>query len=255
MCTVLYIPVNGRFYFASLRDENPARPTAKPPFIESGAGYRFLAPADPLAGGTWAGINSYENVIILLNGGFENHTRTGRYKKSRGLIVNELLKAVYPMVEWSMINMEEVEPYTLVVWSENKLFQLTWDGVVKHRLLLDQQQPAIWSSSTLYTSTVKQKRKLLFDEWISTGPVITQQTVLSFFESFTDDKNGFIMHRSPELKTLSYSFIELIPAEQGIFNYNDFSNSSAVTQVINTSGYIPDLRPLFTAQSAFFYKK
>lgn len=255
MCTVLYIPGQESIYFASLRDENPARAKARAPYIESGTGYQFLAPADPLAGGTWVGINNYENVIILLNGGFENHTRKNKYRQSRGLIVTALLKTVYPVVEWSMMDMEGIEPFTLVVWSEHRLFQLTWDGSAKHRLLLDEQKSWIWSSSTLYSPSVKEKRKSLFDEWISKQPIINQASVLSFFNSFTDEKNGFIMHRSPELKTLSYSFIELLPPGKGTFFYNDFSDHPAQKQVITMSRYIPDLKPLFSAQAPVVYKK
>lgn len=255
MCTVLYIPGQESVYFASLRDENPARPKARAPYIESGTGYQFLAPTDPAAGGTWIGINSYENVIILLNGGFENHIRKDHYRQSRGLIVTALLKTVYPVVEWSMMDMEGIEPFTLIVWSEHRLFQLTWDGSTKHRLLLDEQQPWIWSSSTLYSPSVKEKRKSLFDEWMSKQPEINQASVLSFFNSFREDQNGFIMHRSPLLKTLSYSFIELHPSVQGQFTYDDFSNRTAEKEMIHMSRFIPDLKPLFTAQSAFFYKK
>ena len=255
MCTVLFIPANGRYYFASLRDENPERPTAKAPVHYSGAGYSYIAPADPLAGGTWTGINSYGNVLILLNGGFENHQRADHYKKSRGLIVAELLKSVFPIVEWSMIDMEGVEPYTLIAWSENNLYQLTWDGTIKHRSALDHQQPYIWSSSTLYSAPVKEERKSLFDQWISSQPLINQQTVMSFFRSYTDDNNGFIMHRSPVLKTLSYSFIELSPSIQGSFYYDDFSHSTPKTQVLLTSGYISDLNPLFSTQASGLYKK
>ncbi len=246
MCTVLYIPGKDSVFFASLRDENPARAKAKPPFTETGTGYRFLAPTDPEAGGTWIGINSYKNVIILLNGGFEDHIRPGKYRKSRGQIVTALLKTVYPVVEWSMMDMEGIEPYTLVVWSEHRLFQLTWDGTVKHRLLLDEQQAWIWSSSTLYTPAVKQVRKSFFDKWMSEQPAINPESVLSFFNRFTDEKNGFIMHRSPELKTLSYSFIELTHSGQGIFSYNDFCDLPVRKQVISMSGFIPDTKPLFT---------
>jgi hypothetical protein len=254
MCTVLFIPVNGSYYFASLRDENPERPTARPPQCYSAAGYCYIAPADPLAGGTWTGINSYGNVLILLNGGFENHQRADTYRKSRGLIVAELLKSVFPVVEWSMMDMEGIEPFTLIAWSENNLFQLTWDGASKHRRALDHQHPYIWSSSTLYPAPVKEKRQSLFDHWISSQPLINQQTVLSFLRSYTDENNGFIMHRSPVLKTLSYSFIELRPPDRGTFYYDDFSNSTPVTELLLTTGYKADLNPLFRTQANGLYK-
>jgi hypothetical protein len=255
MCTVAFIPSAGRYFFASLRDENPARLKAEAPLLYEEDAVRFLAPKDPKAGGTWAGINRYENVIILLNGGFENHESTGQYRKSRGLIVNELLKSVYPVVEWSVMDMEGIEPYTLIIWSENNLFQLVWDGRNKHRLILDPQQPAIWSSSTLYSTQAKEKRKSLFDHWVSGQPFINPESFMNFFQSFHDEENGFLIHRAATLKTLSYSFIELSPGNHGIYYYDDFSISGPETKQISTAGYTPDLSVLFSNQDLLQRKK
>ena len=255
MCTVLFIPSNGRYLFVSLRDEDPFRAKANNPQIYEGENYRYLAPVDPKAGGTWAGINSYGNVMILLNGGFEKHKPAGQYRKSRGLIVKELLQSVYPVVEWSLMDMGGIEPYTLITWSENNLFQLVWDGHSKHRMILDTQQPAIWSSATLYTPEAKEKRSQLFDQWVHDQPFIDHKTVMKFFQSFKDYENGFLMHRSASLRTLSYSFIELQPSVQAIYHYDDFSGSLTDEQIIHTSGYSPDLSVLFSNASIAPCKK
>ena len=91
MCTVVFIPANKKIFFASVRDESPLREKAIVPIISTIGNVSFLSPKDPVAGGTWIGANDQGNIIILLNGGFENHQRKNCYRKSRGIIVSELL--------------------------------------------------------------------------------------------------------------------------------------------------------------------
>ena len=156
MCTVLFIPNKSKSYFASLRDESPSRATNSPEvFFDSGCA--FIAPTDALSGGTWIGVNEYQNIIILLNGGFENHEKNIIYKKSRGLIVSELLTSKLPVLDWNLMDLEEIEPFTLIVYSEELLFQLVWDGTSKHRKKIDTKLPYIWCSSTLYNQEAKSK--------------------------------------------------------------------------------------------------
>ncbi len=225
MCTVVYMPGDKRISFASLRDESPLRDKAIEPVSDNSGAVKYIAPKDASAGGTWVGVNEYNNVIILLNGAFENHSKQNNYRKSRGLIVLELLQTELPVIDWNLMDMTNIEPFTLVVWSDDNLFQLVWDGQQKHKTLLDAAIPHIWSSSTLYNPSVKAHRKQLFDYWAATNPVVSPLSILNFFKSYNDKDNGFIMNRSELLSTLSYSFIEIQNSEKAIFNYVDFQSN------------------------------
>ena len=223
MCTVVYIPnKKGTSYFASLRDESPLRPKASVPKVNDENEIKFLSPVDAYAGGTWMGVNDFNNVIILLNGAFENHTRKGFYRKSRGLIVRELLSTEVPVVDWNLMSLTDIEPFTLIVFSDNNLFQLVWDGINKTRILLDAAISHIFSSSTLYSNKAKGFRKDMFDNWIAMNPPISKLSLLNFFKSLNDKENGFIIDRSATMKTISYSFIELQHHRTVSFNYYDF---------------------------------
>ncbi len=223
MCTVVYIPNNnGTSYFASLRDESPLRPKASMPQVNNENEIKFLSPIDAYAGGTWIGVNDFNNVIILLNGGFENHTRKRFYRKSRGIIVKELLSSELPVVDWNLMTLTDIEPFTLIVFSDDNLFQLVWDGADKTRVLLDASIPHIFSSSTLYSREAKAKRKDFFDNWIAMNPPISKLSLLNFFKSTKDKENGFVIDRSATMKTISYSFIELQHHHTANFSYYDF---------------------------------
>lgn len=217
------MPSSKGAYFASLRDENPQRLKSSIPITTEKSGMKFLSPLDPLGGGTWIGVNMKGCVIILLNGAFENHKRKSDYPKSRGLIVTELLSTEMPVVEWSLMDLDHIEPFTLLVWTEEKLFQLVWDGEEKHRILKDHRQAHIWSSSTLYNIEAKTIREKCFQNWIAMNPPISKLTVLDFFKSFTDNKIGFIMNRNGVVQTLSYSFVAL-HHHRAEMDYYDFQS-------------------------------
>jgi hypothetical protein len=232
MCTVVFMPGKDGIYLGSLRDESPKRPRALPPEIYPAGDTFYLAPKDPVADGTWIGVTDKGNAIVLLNGGFKNHQRKNHYRKSRGLIVTELLASEMPVVEWSLIDMPDIEPFTLIVWSDNNLFELVWDGNEKHRTRLDAAQPHLWSSSTLYNEGAKAVREELFQNWIAMNPPISKLSLLGFFKTFTNTENGFIINRNEITKTLSYSFIELFPYDKAVLNYYDLMAYSSSTKTI-----------------------
>jgi hypothetical protein len=223
MCTVVFIPGSSKCQFASLRDENPQRPKAGQPTISSNGTVSYLAPLDGLAGGTWAGVNDFGHVIILLNGGHTNHQKQPYYSKSRGLIVRELLQSELPVVDWNLMDLTHTEPFTLVVWSDNHLFELVWNGQQQTKTMLDTSLPHIWSSSTLYPAGAKAYRSHLFYQWINSSPKVSRQSLLGFFRSYQHPENGFLMNRGGQIKTLSYSFIEISNNKRGLFSYHDFA--------------------------------
>jgi uncharacterized protein with NRDE domain len=53
-------------------------------------------PEDPKAGGTWYVVDENGTVLVLLNGAEEKHTIKLSYRKSRGLIVLDIIGNVSP---------------------------------------------------------------------------------------------------------------------------------------------------------------
>lgn len=227
MCTVVFIPGKDGYSFASLRDEDPMRMRAIMPAVYTEERVSFLSPLDPVGKGTWIGVNEYGNIIILLNGGFSSHIKKQNYAASRGTIVKNLLTDESPVIAWSMIDLKEIEPFTLIVWTTGKLFHLVWDGHKKHRMLLSNNIPHIFSSATLYEEPAARKKEELFNEWMNSGPLITAASAQLFFTTASpDSQNGFIINRAEKIKTLSYSFIEIKKQEEAIFNYRDLSTGA-----------------------------
>jgi hypothetical protein len=83
------------------------------------------------------------------------------------LIVKELLIAKNFEETCMEIDLEGIEPFTLVVvdWKKKRqLFEFVWDGEQRYLKELD-HRPHIWSSSTLYTNEMKGLREEWFSNW------------------------------------------------------------------------------------------
>jgi len=182
MCTVTFIPLGkSDFILTSSRDVPFAREKASSPKKYTEDGVELNYPKDGKAGGTWIGTSSKNRLICLLNGGFEYHTSRASYKKSRGIIVKDLLKVYDIKKGLDKIDLTDVEQFTLTIvdWNDNlELIEFVWDGKIKHIKKLT-QEPHIWSSSTLYDESVKQLRRDWFTDWQQNNE-LTQKSILEF---------------------------------------------------------------------------
>lgn len=182
MCTVTYMPKNnGDFIFTSNRDEEPSRNTLLPEFyvVDDVA---YLYPKDERAGGTWIALSEHERLVCLLNGAYEAHEIKGPYAYSRGLVVKQILEA--ENAKWAIedIDLEGVEPFTLIVidWSFMPIcIELIWDGVKKDIRILS-HSAKIWSSSTLYDKEIKKERQQWFEDFRKEQESVSQEAVLGF---------------------------------------------------------------------------
>jgi len=164
MCTVTYLPTSSGFIFTSNRDEQTKRETIIPKYyVEDDVSLFF--PKDEVAGGTWIGLSEKKRLVCLLNGGFVYHNPLLKFPNSRGVVVKKMLKADDVLFAMEQIDLGGVAPFTLLVVdfeSKHKLIQLTWCQEKKHIDVLDTKTPKIWSSSTLYTPEMKEKRESWF---------------------------------------------------------------------------------------------
>ncbi len=211
MCTVTYIPLsNTNFILTSNRDETPLRKT-KFPDIYFEKESKLLYPKDELAGGTWIGVSDQNRMVCLLNGGFEKHERKSYYKKSRGVIVKELLATNDSIKYIDKEDLVEVEPFTLILieWDFNlKAYELVWDGNQKHFSKL-KKEPKIWSSSPLYDKAMKKDRETWFDDLLLKNPTISKESILKFHHNsdLGTKTTAPVMDRL-FLKTVSISCLE-----------------------------------------------
>lgn len=224
MCTVSFISRNNNYFITSNRDEHISRPLAFEPMEEIVNSVKVLFPKDPKAGGTWFALNENGVVAVLLNGAFKKHKSKGNYTKSRGLILLDVISASNPKSFVDEMDLNNIEPFTLVLFDAITLMEFRWDGQQKHSKPLDKNQSHIWSSATLYDEEAIANRTSLFSEFMSVSSDIEASDVVDFHSNNNEDyENGFIIDRNTGLKTFSVTQA-VLTKEEAVLKHFDLLN-------------------------------
>ncbi|GAA4044391.1 NRDE family protein [Flavobacterium chungnamense] len=232
MCTVSFVFSNGKAILTHNRDEKVARPSAIEPQKYTVNNKNIYFPKDQKAGGTWYAVAENGTVLVLLNGADEKHQLKPSYRKSRGLIVLDLISSDSPIEEWSAIDLFGIEPFTIVLFQDKKLYQLRWNEIEKSTLNLDVNQSHIWSSSTLYPKEIREHRVELFQNFIVSNEVSSEKLFQFHRYAKNDDsENGLIINRNDEMKTLSITQT-VIQENKVVLSYHDLQNQQEFTNSI-----------------------
>jgi len=233
MCTVSFIPVKDKFLITSNRDEKFSRKIAVAPGKFGYNNQTLFFPKDADAGGTWIVMKENGDAAVLLNGAFICHKAEPPYRVSRGIILLDIISTERPSVTFTKINLQNIEPFTLVLLENNCLYEFRWDGNEKFCKQLKANRPYIWSSSTLYDGFVIKKREQWFASFLNNHPIPTQQDVLNFhhFTGDGDRQNDLLMTREGMHTTVSITSI-LLTKDRGCIKYVDIhSNSSSEIKI------------------------
>lgn len=231
MCTVSFVNSQGKIIITSNRDEQVLRPAAAPKNYLINQ-KNLIFPKDPKAGGTWYAVDEQANVIVLLNGADEKHDWNPPYRKSRGLILLDIFSSASAIIAWESINLSNIEPFTLVLFQDQQLYQLRWNGNEKNILQMDSNQNYVWSSSTLYNREIREKRTEWFYQFLDTIPEVNEQEMILFHKYSNNDnkENGLVINRNDKLKTLSITQTVIEQNKVNVLhfdliNQDEFANS------------------------------
>ena len=213
MCTVSFVAARDSVILTSNRDENITRPAAAAPSFHQLKNKKIIFPRDAKAGGTWFAASDEGVVAVLLNGAFVKHIASPPYRKSRGLILLEIVEADNPLLFFSKLNLDNIEPFTIILYQRGSLNELRWDAVNKHEKALSTQGNYIWSSSTLYTDDVIESRRNLYDKFVHSSIEKTDEAIRNFHgDNHGDSENGFVINRETGMKTFSITQAVIKPA-------------------------------------------
>jgi hypothetical protein len=240
MCTVTFIPGKDRIVITSNRDEKLLRPKAIAPTVYSTGQCKLIYPKDGAAGGSWIVLKENAGAAVLLNGGFLPHQPQASYARSRGLVFLDVLAAPRPVIYLNKIELDHIEPFTLVLLENNSLYEFRWDGKEKHCKQLSVHRPHIWSSVTLYSKPVIRKREAWFNSFMNRHPDPTQRDIFNFhrFTGDGDTRNDLLMRRDGVYSTVSITSI-LLTAERGSMKYCDLHDGSITEKKIE---FIPSMQ-------------
>jgi Transport and Golgi organisation 2 len=230
MCTVTFIPSEHTVFLTSNRDEKHWRSLASSPALYTSTSGKIMFPRDGDAGGTWIAVHENGNAIVFLNGGFFAHTPQPPYRKSRGLILIDLIDSPEPYDLFVTIELNHIEPFTAIIWDDGRLFECRWDGVQRHAIQMDETKPHIWSSVTLYDPATIAKRNQWFEEWIQRNNSPLQDDILHFhqFTGDGDHHNDLMMNRG-QVFTVSVTSVA-VSDNHAIMKYLDLKNNQSFQQ-------------------------
>lgn len=225
MCTVSFVVANAQVIITSNRDERVIRPSAWEPAMYALNNKNIIFPKDPKAGGTWFATTESGTIAVILNGAVEKHQVKSSYRRSRGLILLDIISSDSPIQEWERMNLTDIEPFTLVLYLDDELYQLQWDEIKKETTPLDSSSNYIWSSSTLYSSEIRSQRAHWFEKFLKDHKEINPLKLFDFHQ-YTEGSNqdfGLIINRENALKTLSITQA-VIKQKEIVFSYLDLQH-------------------------------
>jgi len=205
MCTVTYIKGSYGRVITSNRDENIRRAPSLPPAPYAHSGHTLWYPRDTEKGGTWFASRGDGWLGVLLNGAGTPFEANPAHQKSRGHVVLEVLGSKRPISRLMDIGLSETAPFTLVLSHTDLLMELRWDGSKKDLVELDPTRPRIWSSSTLYTREMADRKRHLFEHFLASHPNgPTPLEILEFHKGrYQEEGNDFLIARANGIQTIS----------------------------------------------------
>jgi uncharacterized protein with NRDE domain len=233
MCTVSFVRVNDAVIITSNRDEHIQRENAAAPGFHQLQNKKIIFPKDTRAGGTWFAAADNGVVAVLLNGAFQKHIAQPPYRKSRGLVLLEIIEADRPLFFFKTLSLDNIEPFTIVLYQPGLLHELRWDGNDKHEKALDITGNYIWSSATLYSDEIIEHRENLFDRFIHSAEGITAATIHDFHGSNNGDtENGFVISRQTGMKTFSITQA-VVQSDAVNFSHADLLEEKRYTEIMH----------------------
>lgn len=233
MCTVTYLPKPSGFILTHNRDEAPSRSPQSIVRENKLDGNTLLFPRDKKAGGTWIATTRHGRTACLLNGAFVKHHHSPPYRRSRGLILLDFFEWAEPDDFFQLYDFEGVEPFTMLVFAQNKLsessiprvIEFRWDGQIRHLKNLPAHEAHFWCSSTLYPPDMQIRREQVFRDWLAHQPQITKSSnpqilKLHLTGSVSDPENDYVMNRTGKVRTVSLTQV-IVDEKNARMRYHD----------------------------------
>jgi hypothetical protein len=190
----------------------------------------MIYPKDNSAGGTWVTVCENGNAGVLFNGAFQKHQQKQKYKKSRGLVLLDIMASDNPVQNFKKSNFYEIEPFTIIIRQNHRLYEFRWDEQTEHIKLLDADHPYIWSSCTLYDAEMQRQQNESFYYWLKHNGSLDSNEIMRYHrtscyktEPESEEQNSL------QVKTVSITHVKLQRQDAYITYYDTLQNKAHVS--------------------------
>ena len=120
------------------------------------------------------------------------------------------------------LNLDGIEPFTMIIVHENKLYEFQWNEKAKHINQLDSSLPHIWSSSTLYTAEIARKKSEIFYDFLNAKKSISLNDIKDIHRNgkVGDPEQDFVMNRHNIVCTISVSHV-VVDKKEVVFEFEN----------------------------------
>ncbi len=226
MCTVSFYKNKTETIITSNRDEHHSRAKALPPQIYQTENFDLIYCKDAQANGTWMALRNDGAVIVLLNGAFERYPLSPPYKKSRGLVLLDIMNEEKSLEKYKAYDLANIEPFTIIIYHNHLLHECIWNGNEKFIAEKSTEENYIWSSVTLYDEEFRNRKRDLFQQLQQTKNALNADDILQFHQSKQDLQNGFLINRNNQLMTFSVTQIVLTDKQNTFKHYDILDDKS-----------------------------
>ena len=154
MSIVTYFKRKEKIILTLYRDETEVNSMTIHPKIYFKKRKKTFYPKDIKTGGTWFVIDEFGNAIVLLNDTLQKNNEKNGDRKSRGVVVIELIESEKILESWKILDLLHVEPFTLIVYTNKKLYKLQWNAISKSLIQLDENNSHVWTSNFINSNKI-----------------------------------------------------------------------------------------------------
>ena len=229
MCTLTITKYhNQKIFIGFNRDELRNRKVAIPPNFYKHNNITMIYPQDADFGGTWLGINDLGFLFFLLNYNQKNlyknyfFNKAYKNKKSRGLIIPELLKLESEkQIQEHLQNFDywNYSPFRLIFFNVNNFNVLQFIYSGRGEKIRCYTIPFFQASSGLGDQKIYPLRKKLFNDFLQNQPSIKKQIRFHYYRNKKNPLENIFVNRKLA-RTVSQTFI-LMHHQKVIIHYYD----------------------------------
>lgn len=167
------------------------------------------------------------DCLGLVQWAFQKHIPKDRYAMSRGLALLKIIGEEAPETKFDQMDLNQIEPFTLILFNGSHLLELRWDGTPKYPKELKPNGNYIWSTVTLCKDKGAQEREQVFEESLKTNDRLNENSIIDFHLNNNDDfENGFVIDREKGLTTVSITQA-VISKDEMDFTHFDLLNAES----------------------------
>ena len=211
MCTVSIVPNGGGFTVMSNRDERRDRAAALQPNLATIGSHAAIMPIDPVAGGSWIGVNDAGLVAAVLNRHAAPAADT-RATVSRGVIVRQVLgcdSITSALQSVATLDPGAFQPFRLVLVQERRIGLFAGDGHQFAGTCSTLERPHMFTASSLGDVFVDPPRRRLFECLMNRPGERRQNQRLFHQHQWIDKREISVLMEREDAATVSRTIIDV----------------------------------------------